>query len=71
MHTHNNLTRTLCMAERMLFYSGQTHHIGNVDDGDTQMDFLPEERERGITIMSAATTFPWKVKHRLRARAHS
>lgn len=47
-------------TERMLFYSGYTKNIGNVDDGNTVMDFMDQERERGITITSAAITFPWK-----------
>lgn len=51
-------------TERMIFYSGRTRRIGEVDRGDTVMDFLPEERERGITIAAAAVTFPWK-KHRI------
>src|SRR5210317_808367 len=46
-------------TERMLFYSGKTHRIGEVDEGNTVMDYLDEERERGITIISAAATFPW------------
>ncbi|KAH3675598.1 hypothetical protein WICPIJ_009335 [Wickerhamomyces pijperi] len=46
-------------TERMLFYSGVTSRIGNVDQGDTITDFLPQERERGITIQSAAVTIPW------------
>ncbi|XP_063933659.1 ribosome-releasing factor 2, mitochondrial-like isoform X2 [Zophobas morio] len=47
-------------TERMLFYSGVIKHIGDVDDGDTVMDFMDQERERGITINSAAITLPWK-----------
>ncbi|RNA28118.1 ribosome-releasing factor mitochondrial [Brachionus plicatilis] len=47
-------------TERMLYYSGYTKNIGNVDDGNTVMDFMDQERERGITITSAAITFPWK-----------
>lgn len=47
-------------TERMLFYSGYTKNIGNVDDGNTVMDFMDQERERGITITSAAITIPWK-----------
>lgn len=47
-------------TERMLYYSGFTRRIGEVDRGDTVMDYLPEERERGITISSAAITFPWR-----------
>ncbi|CAF0710211.1 unnamed protein product [Brachionus calyciflorus] len=50
-------------TERMLFYSGFTKNIGNVDDGNTVMDYMDQERERGITITSAAITFPWKNHH--------
>ncbi|KAF3767422.1 P-loop containing nucleoside triphosphate hydrolase protein [Cryphonectria parasitica EP155] len=46
-------------TERMLYYSGSTRHLGNVDHGDTVTDFLPMERERGITIQSAAASFNW------------
>jgi elongation factor G len=46
-------------TERMLYYSGLTSHIGDVDQGDTVMDYLPAERARGITITSAAITFNW------------
>lgn len=46
-------------TERMLYYAGLTSRLGNVDAGDTVTDFLPAERERGITIQSAAITFPW------------
>src|SRR5512136_841853 len=46
-------------TERCLFYAGMTHRIGEVHDGDTVMDFLEDERERGITISAAATTFLW------------
>lgn len=48
------------VSERILFYSGKTHKLGEVHDGAATMDFLPQERERGITIQSAATTFDWK-----------
>ncbi|MGO8749749.1 MAG: elongation factor G [Thermoguttaceae bacterium] len=48
------------VTERMLFYSGLTHRMGDVDRGTTVTDFLEEERERGITIQSACVTFPWK-----------
>lgn len=48
----------------MLFYSGYIPRIGDVDEGNTVMDYLPAERERGITIQSAAITFPWR-DHRL------
>ena len=47
-------------TERMLFYTGMTHKIGNVDEGNTQMDWMVQEQERGITITSAATTCFWK-----------
>ena len=46
----------------MLYYAGIVRTPGNVDDGNTVTDFLQEERERGITIQSAAISFPWK-KH--------
>ncbi|XP_006034684.1 ribosome-releasing factor 2, mitochondrial isoform X2 [Alligator sinensis] len=47
-------------TERMLYYSGYTRALGDVDDGDTVTDFMTQERERGITIQSAAVTFEWK-----------
>jgi len=47
-------------TERMLFYSGYLHRIGEVDDGTAFMDYMEQERERGITIMSAATTSVWR-----------
>jgi elongation factor G len=50
-------------TERMLYYSGYTRRIGDVDDGSTVTDFLPAERARGITIQSAAITFEWPPKH--------
>ena len=46
-------------TERILFYTGVTHKIGNVDEGNTQMDWMVQEQERGITITSAATTCNW------------
>jgi elongation factor G len=46
-------------TERFLFYSGRTHKIGEVHDGQAVMDFRSDERERGITISAAATTFSW------------
>lgn len=49
-------------TERMLYYSGYTRRIGDVDDGSTVTDFLPAERARGITIQSAAITFDWPPK---------
>ncbi len=47
-------------TERILFYTGESHRIGDVDDGTTRMDFDPQERQRGITINSAAITVHWK-----------
>lgn len=47
-------------TERILFYTGASHRMGNVDDGTTQTDFDPEEAERGITIYSAAVTCEWQ-----------
>ncbi|KAK3526908.1 hypothetical protein QTP86_004704 [Hemibagrus guttatus] len=51
-------------TERMLYYSGYTRALGDVDDGDTVTDYMAQERERGITIQSAAVTFDWK-EHRI------
>ena len=48
------------VSERILFYAGKTHKLGEVHDGAATMDFMPQERERGITIQSAATTLMWK-----------
>jgi elongation factor G len=47
-------------TERLLFYTGRIHDIGDVDEGDTEMDWMPQERERGITITAAATTCFWR-----------
>lgn len=56
-------------TERILYYSGRSHKIGEVHDGAATMDFMDQEGERGITITSAATTCFWKsrddVEHRL------
>ncbi len=51
-------------TERILYYTGVTHRIGEVDEGTTTMDWMEQERERGITITSAATTCFWK-NHRV------
>jgi elongation factor G len=48
------------VTERFLFYSGKIHKIGEVHEGDTQMDWMPQERERGITITAATTMFTWR-----------
>jgi len=47
-------------TERILFYTGKTHRMGETHDGESVMDYLPYERERGITITSAATTCCWR-----------
>ncbi len=48
------------LTERMLYYTGKTHRIGEVHDGQATMDWMAEEQERGITITSAVTTCFWK-----------
>ncbi len=48
------------LTERVLFYAGVSHRMGEVHDGDAQMDYLPQERERGITITAAVTQFLWE-----------
>ncbi|OTB03356.1 hypothetical protein M426DRAFT_321925 [Hypoxylon sp. CI-4A] len=53
-------------TEQMLYNSGALNRAGNVDQGDTVTDFLPMERQRGITIQSAAITFGWPSKERLK-----
>ncbi|MGM9720274.1 MAG: elongation factor G [Prevotella sp.] len=50
-------------SERILFYTGKTHKIGEVHDGAATMDWMAQEQERGITITSAATTCNWKYKN--------
>lgn len=47
-------------TERVLFYTGRTHRLGSVDDGTTVTDWMEQERERGITIVSAAVTATWR-----------
>jgi len=51
-------------TETILYYTGKTYKIGKIDDGNTQMDWMNQERERGITIQSAATTCFWE-DHRI------
>ena len=46
-------------SERVLFYTGMSHKIGEVHDGETTTDWMEQERERGITITSAAVTCTW------------
>jgi elongation factor G len=60
-HIHAGKTTT---TERLLFYTGRTYKIGNVDEGTSIMNFMEQERARGITIKAAATTCYWK-NHRI------
>ena len=55
---HIDAGKTTC-SERILFYAGKTHKIGEVHDGSAVMDWMPQEQERGITITSAVTTCTW------------
>ncbi len=48
------------VSERLLFYTGVSHKIGEVHEGDTVMDWMPQERERGITITAAVITMHWR-----------
>ncbi|MDO9265383.1 MAG: GTP-binding protein, partial [Desulfosalsimonadaceae bacterium] len=48
------------VTERILYYTGRSHKIGEVHDGEATMDWMPDEQERGITITSAVTTCKWK-----------
>ena len=48
------------VTERILYYTGRSHKIGEVHDGEAIMDWMPDEQERGITITSAVTTCLWK-----------
>ncbi len=48
------------VSERFLFHSGRIHKMGEVHDGEAQMDWMPQERERGITITAAATSLAWQ-----------
>ena len=52
------------LTERMLYYTGRKHKIGEVHDGKAEMDWMEQEKERGITITSASTTFYWN-DHRI------
>ena len=53
------------VSERILYHTGKTHKIGETHDGASQMDWMAQEKERGITITSAATTDYWKG-HRIK-----
>lgn len=48
------------VTERILYYTGRTHRIGEVHDGEAVMDWMPQEKERGITITAAVTTCSWR-----------
>src|SRR5512134_1234725 len=56
--------RNTTLTERVLFYTGRIHRVGEVHDGAATMDWMEQERERGITITSAATTCSWR-DHRI------
>jgi elongation factor G len=51
------------VTERILYYTGVSHKLGEVHDGEAIMDWMPQERERGITITAAATTCVWQQHH--------
>src|SRR6188474_1202708 len=55
---HIDAGKTTC-TERVLYYTGKSHKIGEVHDGAATMDWMEQEQERGITITSAATTCHW------------
>ena len=56
-------------SERILFYTGKTHRIGEVHDGAATMDWMEQEQERGITITSAATTCHWTLQENCKPKA--
>jgi elongation factor G len=58
---HIDAGKTTC-TERILYYTGKSHKIGEVHEGNATMDWMEQEQERGITITSAATTCFWKVQ---------
>lgn len=55
---HIDAGKTTC-TERILFYTGRIHKLGETHEGASQMDWMDQEQERGITITSAATTAQW------------
>mgnify|MGYP006316801237 CR=1 FL=1 len=60
---HIDAGKTTC-SERILFHTGKIHKLGETHDGESQMDWMEQEQERGITITSAATTCFWR-EHRI------
>ncbi len=76
---HIDAGKTTC-SERILYYTGKSHNIGEVHDGAATMDWMEQEQERGITITSAATTTFWErtedgvtadtPKHRMNHHRH-
>ena len=67
---HIDAGKTTC-SERILFYTGKSHNIGEVHDGAATMDWMEQEQERGITITSAATTTFWQRQEEPTAEATS
>ena len=59
---HIDAGKTTC-SERILYYTGKNHKIGETHDGSATMDWMAQEQERGITITSAATTVFWKYRN--------
>jgi elongation factor G len=57
-------------TERILYYTGKTHKIGEVHDGAATMDWMEQEQERGITITSAATTTHWRPHGKMCRQHH-
>ena len=56
---HMNSGKT-SVSQRILFYTGRTHKLGEVHEGTAEMDWMKQEKERGITITSAATVCHWR-----------
>ncbi|MDE7090942.1 MAG: elongation factor G, partial [Bacteroidales bacterium] len=59
---HIDAGKTTC-SERILYYTGKNHKIGETHDGSATMDWMAQEQERGITITSAATPVFWKDRN--------